>query len=118
MKKLVFFQALLIAVVMLVSCSSTSSDFINAYEEATEELETATSNEDCDRIHDKLMHRLYEITQADEDWEKALEGEEDVKNAYEAWNEALKEATTDNHWIFMTFCTPGNAIEYCENNMR
>ena len=48
MKKLVFFQALLIAVVMLVSCSSTSSDFIGAYEEATEELKTATSNEDCD----------------------------------------------------------------------
>ena len=58
MKKLVFFQALLIAVVMLVSCSSTSSDFIGAYEEATEELKTATSNKDCDRIHDKfgMMH--------------------------------------------------------------
>ena len=115
MKKLVFFQALLIAVVMLVSCSSTSSDFINAYEEATDELETATSNEDCDRIHDKLMHRLCEITQADEDWEKALEGEEDVKNAYEAWYEALKKATTDNYYMFMVHCTPKSAIEYCEN---
>ena len=52
MKKLVFFQALLIAVVMLVSCSSTSGDFISAYEEATKELATATSNDDCDRIHD------------------------------------------------------------------
>ena len=113
MKKLVFFQALLIAVVMLVSCSSTSSDFINAYEEATEELKTATSNEDCDRIHDKLMHRLYEITQADEDWEKALE-DEDVKKAYQEWNEALKNATTDNHWFFMVFCTPECAIDYCQ----
>ena len=114
MKKLVFFQALLIAVVMLVSCSSTSSDFINAYEEATEELKTATSNEDCDRIHDKLMHRLYEITQSDENWEEALAGEEDVKNAYEAWGEALKKATTNDHWFYMPICTPGNAIEYCE----
>ena len=113
MKKLVFFQALLIAVVMLVSCSSTSSDFINAYEEATDELETATSNEDCDRIHDKLMHRLYEVTQADEDWEKALE-DEDVKKAYQGWNEALKNATTDNHWFFMVFCTPEQAIDYCQ----
>ena len=112
MKKLVFFQALLIAVVMLVSCSSTSSDFINAYEEATEELKTATSNEDCDRIHDKLMHRLYEITQSDENWEEAL-ADEDVKNAYKAWNEALKEATTDNHWFYMSFCTPESAIKYC-----
>ena len=113
MKKLVFFQALLIAVVMLVSCSSTSGDFISAYEEATKELATATSNDDCDRIHDKLMHRLYEITQADKEWAKALE-DEDVKNAYTAWNDALKKATTDNHDMFMVFCTPECAIEYCQ----
>ena len=113
MKKLVFFQALLIAVVMLVSCSSTSGDFISAYEEATKELATATSNDDCDRIHDKLMHRLYEITQADPEWAKALE-DEDVKNAYTAWNDALKKATTDNHDMFMVFCTPECAIEYCQ----
>ena len=113
MKKLVFFQALLIAVVMLASCSSTSGDFISAYEEATKELATATSNDDCDRIHDKLMHRLYEITQENSDWQKALE-DEDVKEAYKAWTEALKKATTDNHWFFMVFCTPDCAIDYCE----
>ncbi|MGM9842476.1 MAG: hypothetical protein ACI31D_09790 [Candidatus Limisoma sp.] len=112
MKKIVIFQ-LLIAVLMLVSCSSTSSDFISAYEEATKELETATSNDDCDRIHDKLTRRLYEITQADSDWEKALD-DEDVKNAYDAWNEALKNATIDNHWFVMVFCTPECAIDYCQ----
>ena len=74
---------------------------------------SATSNEDCDRIHDKLMHRLYEITQADEEWAKALE-DEDVKNGYKAWNEALEKATTDNHFMFMVFCTPEYAIEYCQ----
>ena len=113
MKKFFFFQTLLLALFMLVSCSSTSSDFIGAYEEATEELKTATSNEDCDRIHDKLMHRLYEITQADKEWAKALENE-DVKNAYKAWNEALKNATTDNYWFGMVFCTPECAIDYCQ----
>ena len=113
MKKFVFFQTLLVALVMLVSCSSTSGDFINAYEEATEELETATSNDDCDRIHDKLMHRLYEITQENSDWQKALE-DEDVKEAYKAWTEALKTATTDYHWFHMVFCTPDCAIDYCE----
>ena len=113
MKKFVFFQTLLVALVMLVSCSSASGDFISAYEEATEELETATSNDDCDRIHDKLMHRLYEITQENSDWQKALE-DEDVKEAYKAWTEALKTATTDNHWFFMVFCTPDCAIDYCE----
>ena len=119
MKKIVFFQTLLLALVMLVSCSSTSGDFISAYEEATKELETATSNDDCDRIHDKLMHRLYEITQQDPDWKKTLEDEdeevkEEVQNAYQAWNEALKNATTDNHWFHMVFCTPECAIDYCQ----
>lgn len=113
MKKIFFFQTLLLALVMLVSCSSTSGDFISAYEEATKELESATSNDDCDRIHDKLMHRLYEITQQDPDWEKTLEDEE-VKNAYKAWNEALENATTDKHWFFMVFCTPEQAIDYCQ----
>ena len=113
MKKFFFFQTLLLALFMLMSCSSTSGYFISAYEEATKELETATNNDDCDRIHDKLMHRLYEITQEDPDWEKALE-DEDVKKAYQEWNEALKNATTDNHWFFMVFCTPEFAIEYCQ----
>lgn len=113
MKKFFFFQTLLLALFMLMSCSSTSGDFISAYEEATKELESATSNDDCDRIHDKLMHRLYEITQQDPDWEKALE-DEDVKKAYKEWNEALKNATTDNHWFVMLFCTPECAIDYCQ----
>ena len=58
MKKFFFFQTLLLALFMLMSCSSTSGDFISAYEEATKELESATSNDDCDRIHDKLMHKI------------------------------------------------------------
>ena len=113
MKKFFFFQTLLLALFMLVSCSSTSGDFISAYEEATKELGSATSNDDCDRIHDKLMHRLYEITQENSDWQKALE-DEDVKEAYKAWTEALKTATTDYHWFHMVFCTPDCAIDYCE----
>ena len=83
MKKFFFFQTLLLALVMLVSCSSTSGDFISAYEEATKELGSGTSNDD-------------------------------VKNAYTEWNEALKNATTDNHWFFMVFCTPECAIDYCQ----
>ena len=114
MKKIFFFQTLLLALVMLVSCSSTSGDFISAYEEATKELGSATSNDDCDRIHDKLMHRLYEITQEDSDWAKSLE-DEDVKKAYQEWTEALKKATTNDHWFYMVFCTPECAIDYCQN---
>ena len=113
MKKFVFFQTLLIALVMFVSCSSTAGDFVSAYEEATKELASATSNEDCDKIHDKLMHRLYEITQEDPDWKKAV-SDEDVKKAYDAWDEALQNTTKGYHYMGMVFCTPENAIDYCQ----
>lgn len=111
MKKFVFFQTLLIALVMFVSCSSTAGDFVSAYEEATKELASATSDDDCDKIHDKLMHKLYEITQEDPDWEKAV-ADEDVQKAYDAWNEALRKATDKS--FYMVFCTPKAAIDYCQ----
>ena len=31
--------------------------------------------------------------------------------AYEAWNNTLESATTDNHYMFMTYCNIPNAIE-------
>lgn len=111
MKKIVFFQTLLIAVVMFVSCSSTAGDFVSAYEEATNELASATSDDDCDKIHHKLMHKLYEITQEDPDWEKAL-ADEDVQKAYDAWDEALRKAA--DNYAFMSFCTPENAIKHAK----
>ena len=114
MKKFVFFQTLLIALVMFVSCSSTAGDFVSAYEEATKELASATSNKDCDKIHDKLMHKLYEITQADPNWKEKL-ADGGVQKAYKAWDEALENAASEgDHYMFMTFCTPENALKYCQ----
>ena len=50
-----------------------------------------------------------------EELDEILEDEdEEVQNAYQAWNEALKNTTTDNHWFHMVFCTPECAIDYCQ----
>ena len=118
MKQKLFFSLLLFAVFMLVSCqSSVVNDIISAYEEATKELESATCNEDCDEIHDNLMRRLYQITKDHPDWKEVVEkniDNKDIKKAYDDWDEALKNATTDNHYMFMTFCTLQGAIEFCE----
>ena len=118
MKKQFIISALLFAVFMLVSCqSSVVNDIISAYEEATKELESATCNEDCDEIHDNLMRRLYQITKDHPDWKEVAEkniDNKDIKKAYDDWDEALKNATTDNHYMFMTFCTLQGAIEFCE----
>ena len=118
MKKQFIISALLFAVCMLVSCqSSVVNDIISAYEEATKELESATCNEDCDEIHDNLMRRLYQITKDHPDWKEVVGkniDNKDIKKAYDDWNEALRKATTDNHYMFMTFCTLQGAIEFCE----
>lgn len=108
------------------ACTSSLFDkTAEAYEESTKELATASSNEDCDRIHDELMEKLYKITQEYPDWKEIIkkEGEESkavkkVNEAYEAWSNALKDATTDNHYIYMTFCTFENAIAQIEGKTQ
>lgn len=119
MNKKIIISALLFAVFMLVSCqSSVVNEIISAYEEATKELKSATCNDDCDEIHDNLMRRLYQITKDHPDWKEVVEknvDNKDIKKAYDDWDEALKNATTDNHYMFMTNCTLQGAIEFCES---
>lgn len=48
------------------------------------------------------------------DHPKEGEDSENVKKvttAYKAWNNTLESATTDNHYMFMTYCNIPNAIE-------
>lgn len=101
------------------ACTSSMFDkLVEAYESSTKELASASSNDDCDKIHDELMEKLYKISQEYPDWEEIIqkEGEDSesfkkVTEAYEAWNNTLKEATTNNHYMFMTYCNIPNAIE-------
>lgn len=101
------------------ACTSSMFDkLVEAYESSTKELASASCNDDCDKIHDELMEKLYKISQEYPDWEEIIqkEGEDSesfkkVTEAYEAWNNTLKEATTDNHYMFMTYCNIPNAIE-------
>lgn len=101
------------------ACSSSMFDkLVEAYESSTKELASASSNDDCDRIHDELMEKLYKISQDYPDWEEIIQKEgEDSENvkkvtaAYKAWNNTLESATTDNHYMFMTYCNIPNAIE-------
>ena len=61
---------------------------------------------------------MYKISQDYPDWEEIIQKEgEDSENvkkvttAYKAWNNTLESATTDNHYMFMTYCNIPNAIE-------
>lgn len=121
-KKTLIWQVTMLALLLLISCQNTVlNEFRTAYEEATKELATAQNNADCDRIHDKLLEKLYNITKAHPDWkETVVKGKQydEVTKAYAAWGEALKKATTDGYWMFMTFCTPDAAIEHFEGNQH
>lgn len=56
------------------ACSSSMFDkLVEAYESSTKELASASSNDDCDRIHDELMEKLYKISQDYPDWEEIIQ---------------------------------------------
>lgn len=118
MKKISVFLAFMLTFLFSACSSSMFDKLVEAYESSTKELASASSNDDCDRIHDELMEKLYKISQEYPDWEEIIQKEgEDSENvkkvttAYEAWNNTLKDATTDNHYMFMTYCNIPNAIE-------
>ena len=118
MKKISILFAFMLTFLFSACTSSMFDKLVEAYESSTKELASASSNDDCDKIHDELMEKLYKISQEYPDWEEIIqkEGEDSesfkkVTEAYKAWNNTLKEATTDNHYMFMTYCNIPNAIE-------
>ena len=118
MKKISILFAFMLTFLFSACTSSMFDELVEAYESSTKELASASSNDDCDKIHDELMEKLYKISQEYPDWEEIIqkEGEDSesfkkVTEAYKAWNNTLKEATTDNHYMFMTYCNIPNAIE-------
>ena len=121
-KKTLIWQVTMLALLLLISCQKTvHNEFLTAYEESTKELASAHNNADCDRIHDKLLEKLYHISKEYPDWkETVVQGKQydEVTKAYAAWEEALQKATTDYHWMFMTFCTPDVAIEHFEGEQH
>lgn len=111
MKKISVFLAFMLTFLFSACSSSMFDKLVEAYESSTKELASASSNDDCDRIHDELMEKLYKISQDYPDWEEIIQKEgEDSENvkkvtkAYEAWNNTLKDATTNDHYMFMTYC--------------
>lgn len=117
MKKLFFIQ-LFVMSLFLTSCTSgLFNKTAQAYEDSAKELESATSQEDCDRIHDELLRKLYDITLEYPNWKEIIEKEskessaiKKVDKAYELWNKTLSEKA-GTHSIFMTFCNFDVAID-------
>ena len=63
MKKISVFLAFMLTFLFSACSSSMFDKLVEAYESSTKELASASSNDDCDRIHDELMEKLYKISQ-------------------------------------------------------
>ncbi len=73
---------MLMLTLLFSACTSSLFDkTAAAYEESTKELATASSNEDCDRIHDELMEKLYKITKEYPDWQEIIKKEGEKSDA-------------------------------------
>ena len=79
MKKISVFLAFMLTFLFSACSSSMFDKLVEAYESSTKELASASSNDDCDRIHDELMEKLYKISQDYPDWEEIIQKE--VKTA-------------------------------------
>lgn len=117
MKKLFLVQLVLMSL-FLTACTSAMFDkTAQAYKDSAKELESATSQDEYDRIHDDLLRKLYDITLEYPNWEEIIqkEGKESsavkkVNEAYDTWNETLKEKV-GKRYFFMTFCSFDVAID-------
>jgi hypothetical protein len=119
MKKLHILFAFALTMLFASCGSSLFDETAKAYEESTKELANAKSEDDCQKIHDDLMQKLYKITQDYPDWEDIIKNEDKdseafkkVDEAYKAWGDALCKAS--KYSAFMTFCTFENAIKQIE----
>ena len=61
MKKISVFLAFMLTFLFSACSSSMFDKLVEAYESSTKELASASSNDDCDRIHDELMEKLYKM---------------------------------------------------------
>lgn len=73
MKKISVFLAFMLTFLFSACSSSMFDKLVEAYESSTKELASASSNDDCDRIHDELMEKLYKISQDYPDWEEIIQ---------------------------------------------
>ena len=117
MRKLLLIPLFMMSLLLTACTSGMFDKTAQAYQESTKELESATSQEEYNKIHDDLLRKLYDITLEYPDWKELIEKEDKesaamkkVDEAYSAWNEALRKKAGTSY-VFMTFCNFDVAID-------
>ena len=106
MKKSLFI-IVAISVMLLTSCmNKTARNIVEAYKDATSQLDKANSDSDCDRINEDLIKTLQNIVDYAPEMssgKKEFRTFEIVKmdEAYRAYWEKLEEKASSKHVMFM-----------------
>lgn len=93
--------------ILLMSCgNATVQTIVDAYKDATNQMDEASNDDECVKIHKALLDNLCDIVKADPDFiEKAENGDlskSDIKQMETAYNEYRnKLQEKSDHWAFM-----------------
>ena len=115
MRKCIF-CCIVMMTILLTSCgNSTAQKIVDAYEDATSQMDEASDDDECVQIHSDLMDNLCDIVEADPEFlEKAEKGDlskSDIKQieaAYKKYTNKLQEKVSSDRYAFMPFASLKN----------
>ena len=100
---------IIIMTMMLTSCGNTTvQKIVDAYKDATNQIDGASDDDECTNIHSELLDKLCDIVKADPDFLKKIENRdlsksdiELMETAYKEYKDKLKEKVSSELYIFM-----------------
>jgi len=111
-----FWGCIVMMTMLLTSCgNSTVQKMVDAYKEATSQMDDASNDDECVTIHSDLIDNLCDIVEADPEFlekaEKRDLSKSDIKlleTAYKEYTDKLKEKVSSDRYVFMPFASLEN----------
>jgi hypothetical protein len=101
---------------LLTSCgNATVQKIVDAYKDATSQIDGASDDDECVKIHSDLLDNLCDIVKADPEFLEKVEEKDfsksDIKlmeTAYKEYTDKLQEKVSSERYIFMPFASLEN----------
>jgi len=109
---------IIMTAMLLTSCGNTNTTvqkMVDAYKDATSQIDGASDDDECVKIHSDLLDNLCDIVEADPEFlEKAEKNEfsksdiELMEAAYKEYTDKLQEKVSSARYVFMPFASLEN----------
>lgn len=109
---------IIMTAMLLTSCGNTNTTvqkIVDAYKDATSQIDGASDDDECVKIHSDLLDNLCDIVEADPEFlEKAEKNEfsksdiELMEAAYKEYTDKLQEKVSSDRYVFMPFASLEN----------